>query len=282
MNKPIASVARTREILKTYDLRARKGYGQNFLVDVSVVARCAEAAHAEQAVIEIGPGIGALTEQLALRSAHVRAYEVDERLLPVLRDTLQDYPNVEIILQDFLTCDIAASVRELKEQYGGVSVAANLPYYITTPVLFSLFAQGRDIEWITVMVQKEVADRFAAPVNSPDYGTLSVESQYLYEVERLFNVPRTAFNPAPKVDSAIVRFHRRPQTPQDEELTAYFDLVKACFKQRRKTICNNMKEYLQDAQQAEQVLQSAGIDPGQRAQECAPEQFAVLLKEIRG
>jgi 16S rRNA (adenine1518-N6/adenine1519-N6)-dimethyltransferase len=109
-----------------------------------------------------------------------------------------------------------------------------------------------------------------------------VESQYLYEVERLFNVPRTAFNPAPKVDSAIVRFHRRPQTPQDEELTAYFDLVKACFKQRRKTICNNMKEYLQDAQQAEQVLQSAGIDPGQRAQECAPEQFAVLLKEIRG
>ena len=282
MNKPIASVARTREILKTYDLRARKGYGQNFLVDVSVVARCAEAAHAEQAVIEIGPGIGALTEQLALRSVHVRAYEVDERLLPVLRDTLQDYTNVEIILQDFLTCDIAASVRELKETYGGVSVAANLPYYITTPVLFSLFAQGRDIEWITVMVQKEVADRFAAPVNAPDYGTLSVESQYLYEVERLFNVPRTAFNPAPKVDSAIVRFHRRPETPQDEELTDYFDLVKACFKQRRKTIYNNLKEYLQDAQQTEQVLQRAGIDPGQRAQECSPGQFAVLLKEIRG
>ncbi|MBR3127034.1 MAG: 16S rRNA (adenine(1518)-N(6)/adenine(1519)-N(6))-dimethyltransferase, partial [Solobacterium sp.] len=121
MNKPIASVARTREILKTYDLRARKGYGQNFLVDVSVVARCAEAAHCEQAVIEIGPGIGALTEQLALRSQHVRAYEVDERLLPVLADTLQDYNNVEIILQDFPTCDIAASVQELKARYGAVS-----------------------------------------------------------------------------------------------------------------------------------------------------------------
>ena len=282
MNKPIASVARTREILKTYDLRARKGYGQNFLVDVSVVARCAEAAHCEQAVIEIGPGLGALTEQLALRSQHVRAYEVDERLLPVLADTLQDYKNVEIILQDFLTCDIAASVQELKARYGAVSVAANLPYYITTPVLFSLFEKGQEIEWITVMVQKEVADRFAAPVNSPDYGTLSVESQYLYEVERLFNVPRTAFNPAPKVDSAIVRFHRRPETPEGEELTAYFDLVKACFKQRRKTIYNNLKEYLQDAERTETVLRQAGIDPGQRAQECPPEQFAVLLKEIRG
>ncbi len=263
MRKPIASVARTREILNTYGLRAKKNYGQNFLIDVSVVARAAEASHCEQAVIEIGPGIGSLTEQLALRSAHVRSYEVDERLIPVLAEELSDYDNVEIILQDFLTCDLAEAAETLEEAYGGVSVCANLPYYVTSPILFKLFEGPKSIEYITVMIQKEVADRFSAKPGSTEYSALSVESQCLYDVKKLFVVPRTAFSPAPNVDSAIVQFHRRPEAEADSR---FFELIRAAFQQRRKTLYNNLKEYMNDGDEALAVLADAGIEPGVRAQ----------------
>ena len=262
--KPIASVARTREILNRWNLRAKKNFGQNFLIDVSVVARAAEASHCEKAVIEIGPGIGSLTEQLAMRAAHVRSYEVDERLLPVLDEELSDYDNIEIILQDFLACDLDASVKELCETYGGVNVCANLPYYVTSPILFKLFEGPEEIEYITVMIQKEVADRFSAKPGSADYSALSVESQCLYEVKKLFTVPRTAFSPAPNVDSAIVQFHRRPGVSADPQ---FFSLIRASFAQRRKTLYNNLKEYTGSAEKAMAILQEAGIESGVRAQE---------------
>jgi 16S rRNA (adenine1518-N6/adenine1519-N6)-dimethyltransferase len=267
MQKPIASTARTREILRAYDLHAKKGYGQNFLTDVSVVARCAEAGTCSGAVIEIGPGIGSLTEQLAQRARHVTAYEVDERLRPVLAETLAPYDNVEIIFQDVLTADLAAKAAALAAEYGSVSVCANLPYYITTPVLFRLFALGSAIPKITVMVQKEVADRFSAPVSSPDYGALSVESQALYVVKKLFQVPRTCFSPAPNVDSTIVQFTRREKEEMGQDLPAFFELVQACFQQRRKTLYNNLREYYQDPGRANAVLEKAGIRPETRAQE---------------
>ena len=262
--KPIASVARTREILNRWNLRAKKNFGQNFLIDVSVVARAAEASHCEKAVIEIGPGIGSLTEQLAMRAAHVRSYEVDERLLPVLDEELSDYDNIEIILQDFLACDLDASVKELCDTYGGVNVCANLPYYVTSPILFKLFEGPEEIEYITVMIQKEVADRFSAKPGSADYSALSVESQCLYEVKKLFTVPRTAFSPAPNVDSAIVQFHRRPGVSADPQ---FFSLIRASFAQRRKTLYNNLKEYTGSAEKAMAILQEAGIESGVRAQE---------------
>ena len=262
--KPIASVARTREILNRWNLRAKKNFGQNFLIDVSVVARAAEASHCEKAVIEIGPGIGSLTEQLAMRAAHVRSYEVDERLLPVLDEELSDYDNIEIILQDFLACDLDASVKELCDAYGGVNVCANLPYYVTSPILFKLFEGPEEIEYITVMIQKEVADRFSAKPGSADYSALSVESQCLYEVKKLFTVPRTAFSPAPNVDSAIVQFHRRPGVSADPQ---FFSLIRASFAQRRKTLYNNLKEYTGSAEKAMAILQEAGIESGVRAQE---------------
>ena len=262
--KPIASVARTREILNRWNLRAKKNFGQNFLIDVSVVARAADASHCEKAVIEIGPGIGSLTEQLAMRSAHVRSYEVDERLLPVLDEELSDYDNIEIILQDFLACDLDASVKELCETYGGVNVCANLPYYVTSPILFKLFEGPEEIEYITVMIQKEVADRFSAKPGSADYSALSVESQCLYEVKKLFTVPRTAFSPAPNVDSAIVQFHRRPGVSADPQ---FFSLIRASFAQRRKTLYNNLKEYTGSGEKAMAILQEAGIESGVRAQE---------------
>ncbi len=281
MNKMISAPSKTKEILDRYGLFAKKGYGQNFLVDPAVVARCAAESHCEGAVIEIGPGIGSLTEQLALRSEKVRAYEVDERLIPVLHDVLSAYDNVEIILQDILEADIAQSVRELKAAYGSVSVCANLPYYITTPVLFRLFECEAEIPWITVMVQKEVADRFAAPCGSSDYGILSVECACLYDVRKLFQVSRKCFVPAPNVDSAVIRFERKQEVLAIADRQAYFSFVRACFARKRKTIFNNLKELPQEEGKTAAVLKETGIDPAVRPQNITPEMYVRLFAAWR-
>ncbi|MDD6674280.1 MAG: 16S rRNA (adenine(1518)-N(6)/adenine(1519)-N(6))-dimethyltransferase RsmA [Lactimicrobium massiliense] len=280
MTKWIATPSRTKQILADYGLHAKKGYGQNFLVDPMLVERCAQQAHAEDAVIEIGPGIGSLTEQLARVAKHVTAYEVDEDLKPVLADTLSPYDNIEIIWQDFLTCDIKTKVQELREQYGSVSVCANLPYYITTPVLFRLFEEAPEIPYITVMVQKEVGERFAAGVNTQEYGALSVEAQTLYDVRKLFNVPARSFNPSPNVDSVIIQFARRSETVDPENLQKFFTFVKACFRQRRKTVYNNLRDYLGSGDQALAVLERAGIDPRTRAQELSKEELRKLYDTL--
>ena len=277
MTRFISTPSRTKEILAKYDLRAKKGFGQNFLVDPKIVERCAEEAHCEGAVIEIGPGIGSLTEQLALHSKHVTAYEVDEDLIPVLEDTLSPYDNVEVILEDFLVCDLRQKVDELKEKYGQVSVCANLPYYITSPVLFRLFEEAPDIPYITVMVQKEVGERFAAKVNDKEYSALSVEAQYLYHVKKLFNVPARSFNPSPNVDSSIIQFERKDVHESKEEIKDFFTFVKQCFKQRRKTIYNNLKETM-DGESALAKLEKAGIEPARRAQELTTEQLKALYE----
>lgn len=281
MKKPISTPSRTKEILDQYGLRAKKGFGQNFLVDPIIVERCAKEAHCEGAVIEIGPGIGSLTEQLAIHSKHVTAYEVDADLPEVLNDTLQQYDNVEIILQDFLIIDLNKKVKELQEEYGSVVICANLPYYITTPVLFKIFEQGHDIEYITVMVQKEVGERFAAKPNDPQYGALSVEGQYLYDVKKLFNVPGRSFNPSPDVDSVIIQFRRKDDVDFTIDLNDFFDFVRAIFKQRRKTIYNNLKEYLQDATKAINILEKANIDARRRAQELSVEEIKKIYEVLR-
>ena len=280
MTKWIATPSRTKQILADYGLHAKKGYGQNFLVDPMLVERCAQQAHAEDAVIEIGPGIGSLTEQRARVAKQVTAYEVDEDLKLVLADTLSPYDNIEIIWQDFLTCDIKTKVQELREQYGSVSVCANLPYYITTPVLFRLFEEAPEIPYITVMVQKEVGERFAAGVNTQEYGALSVEAQTLYDVRKLFNVPARSFNPSPNVDSVIIQFARRSETVDPEDLQKFFTFVKACFRQRRKTVYNNLRDYHGSADQALAVLERAGIDPRTRAQELSKEELRKLYDTL--
>lgn len=281
MTKLISTPSRTKEILEEYGLRAKKGFGQNFLVDPIIVERCALASHCEGAVIEIGPGIGSLTEQLALHSRHVTAYEVDPDLLPVLTETLQAYSNVEIILQDFLGIDLSKKVQELKAQFGSVTVCANLPYYVTTPILFKIFEQGTEIPYITVMVQKEVGERFAAKPKDPQYGALSVEGQYLYEVKKLFNVPGRSFNPSPDVDSVIIQFRRREDVDLSIDLNVYFELVRACFKQRRKTIYNNLREFLGDSDKTKEVLQKAGVLMGKRAQELSAEDLKKIYEVLQ-
>lgn len=279
MSKMISTPSYTKEILNRYDLRAKKGFGQNFLVDPVIVDKCAAMSHCEGAVIEIGPGIGSLTEGLARYSKKVVSYEVDESLIPVLQDTLKDYPNVEIILQDFLKCDLRAKVDALEKDYGTVAVCANLPYYITTPVLFRLFEETPDISYITVMVQKEVADRFLASVNSAEYSSLSVEAQYLYNIKKLFNVPARSFNPSPRVDSVIIQFERKDVQESNEEIQKFFTFAKAAFKQRRKTIYNNLKEYYESSEKTMEVLEKAGIDPSRRAQEFTVEELRALFGE---
>ena len=280
-NKTIATTARTREILNTYNLRAKKNFGQNFLVDASVTGRMASTLRDDSVVIEVGPGIGSLTEELAKRAKHVRSYEIDERLIPVLEDTLKDYDNVEIVLQDILETDINKELQPLVEKYKHIEFAANLPYYITTPVLFKLFESSIPFEKIVVMIQKEVADRFSAKPGTKEYGALSVESQYLYDVKKLFNIPRTSFNPAPNVDSAVISFtkHEKNEAIDNEEL--FFELVKACFKQRRKTLYNNLREYFDSKEKAESLLLKANIPLETRAEMLDLNLYIELYKALK-
>ena len=264
--KAIASVQRTNEILNKYGLRAKKGYGQNFIIDSNIVENIALKSECEDAcVIEIGPGIGALTQMLCIHAKHVVAYEIDTKLLEVLSDTLSEYDNVEIINEDFLNVDLDSVVASLKKKYGRVVVCANLPYYITTPILFKIFEANNQVDCITVMMQKEVADRFSA----------SVISQYLYDIKTIIKISRNIFNPKPNVDSAVVQFkiHDRVDI---SDVNAFFELVKACFKQRRKTIYNNLREYVNDSEVALRILDKSGIGTNTRAQQLSLDDFINL------
>lgn len=237
MEKPISANARTLAILKKYGMSAKKGFGQNFIIDPSVVEKIARLSQidASSHVIEVGPGIGALTEQLAKIANSVTAFEIDPRCIEVLADTLSPYPNVKVILKDFLT----VTVHDLPE--GELTLCANLPYYVTTPILFHIIEKLPSITSFTIMVQKEVADRFVAKPSTKDYNALSLIVQTLFEVKTVMNVSKAVFLPRPNVDSAVVRFTRKETIPVDHP-DRFFKLVKTGFTQRRKTLANNLKE----------------------------------------
>lgn len=281
MIRRIATPSRTKEILEKHGLFAKKNYGQNFLIEPYVVEKIASAAIKSDncVAIEIGPGIGALTQLLAENAKKVIAYEIDDRLIPVLADTLSDYDNVEIRHQDFLSVDLKAVVEEIRAEGYDVVIAANLPYYITTPLLFKIFEAKAPIDSITVMMQKEVADRFLANVNTKDYNALSIITQYLANVKSVMKIPNTVFNPKPAVDSSVIQFTFKEQ-PYDLDEQALFELVKACFKQRRKTIYNNLKEYVNDKELAAKVLEEAGIKANERAESLKLETFVRLYEVL--
>ncbi len=281
MNKAIATISRTNEILKKFNLYAKKSFGQNFIIDPSVVTKIAALSQCEnKAVIEIGPGIGALTEQLAKLSEKVFAFEVDERLPEVLNYSLAEYNNVEVKLQDFLEADLNEVVDHLKKDYGQVVLCANLPYYITTPILFKVLESKCDISVITVMMQKEVADRMAAQVSTKDYNALSIIIQYYYQVSTVLKVPRSVFNPKPNVDSSVVQFIKREKLEYVKDEQAFIECIKACFKQRRKTIYNNLRAYLEDSLMAKEVLAQANIEENKRAEDLEINQFIKLSEVI--
>ena len=233
----------TIEILQKYNFNFQKKFGQNFLIDEHVLDKIIRAAEItkDDYVLEIGPGIGTMTQYLACAAREVTAVEIDRALIPILEDTLKEYDNVSIINEDILKVDIAALA---KEKNGGrpIKVVANLPYYITTPIIMGLFESHVPLESITVMVQKEVADRMQVGPGTKDYGALSVAVQYYAEPYIVANVPPNCFMPRPAVGSAVIRLTRHQKPPvevMDEKLM--FRLIRASFNQRRKTLANGLK-----------------------------------------
>ena len=238
----LGNSARTKEILNKYNMSAKKKFGQNFLIDSGVLESIVEAAGVtdNDCVLEIGPGIGTLTQYLAEAAGKVVSVEIDKTLMPVLADTLSEYDNVTIINEDVLKVDIGA----VAEEYNGgkpMKVVANLPYYITTPIIMKLFESGAPIESITVMVQKEVADRMTEGPGSKDYGSLSLAVGYYAEPEAVCDVPPSSFIPQPNVGSAVVRLtkYEQPKVKVSDE-KYMFEIIRTSFNQRRKTLSNSL------------------------------------------
>lgn len=275
MDKPIiASPQVTNHILHRFKLRADKKLGQNFLIDENIVRNIVAAAELsdKDTVLEVGPGIGTLTQGLAESGASVVAVELDKRLLPVLDTTLEGYDNVRIVNGDILQVDIMQTVGVDK-----FKVCANLPYYITTPIIFALLEKRLPMERLVAMVQKEVAERMAAKPGGKDYGALSVAIQYYTEPEIAFIVPPSSFIPAPSVDSAVIVCKRREKPPVevcDEAL--FFRVVKAAFSLRRKMLNNSLKNMGIKGEQVAKWLQLAGVDGKRRAETLSLEDFAAL------
>lgn len=275
MDKPIiASPQVTNHILHRFKLRADKKLGQNFLIDENIVRNIVAAAELsdKDTVLEVGPGIGTLTQGLAESGASVVAVELDKRLLPVLDTTLEGYDNVRIVNGDILQVDIMQTlgVDEFK-------VCANLPYYITTPIIFALLEKRLPMERLVAMVQKEVAERMAAKPGGKDYGALSVAIQYYTEPEIAFIVPPSSFIPAPSVDSAVIVCKRREMPPVevcDEAL--FFRVVKAAFSLRRKMLNNSLKNMGIKGEQVAKWLELAGVDGKRRAETLSLDDFAAL------
>ena len=275
----------TIEILNKYGFRFQKKYGQNFLVDGNVLDGIVRAAGVgpEDSVMEIGPGIGTLTQYLAYAAKQVYAVEIDRNLIPILEDTLSDWDNVEVIHRDILKLDLD---RFVEERNGGapIKVVANLPYYITTPILMELLEKNLPIQSITVMVQKEVADRMQAGPGSRDYGALSLAVQYYTEPEITAIVPPGCFIPRPNVDSAVIRLTKRTNDKipvRDEELM--FRVIRASFAQRRKTLMNGLrgsKELNLSREMAEEAICRAGFPANVRGETLTLEEFARLSDEI--
>ncbi|XJZ27368.1 16S rRNA (adenine(1518)-N(6)/adenine(1519)-N(6))-dimethyltransferase RsmA [Bacillota bacterium Lsc_1132] len=287
MDKDIATPIRTRGILEKYGFSFKKSLGQNFLIDANILKKIVEFAGLTEdtGAIEIGPGIGALTEQLARSSKKVVAFEIDQRLLPILAETLSPYSNVKIIHQDVLKADVKKVIAEEFANTSDLMVVANLPYYVTTPIIMRLLEEQLPIRGIVVMLQKEVADRISARPGTKDYGSLSIAIQYYMEAETVMVVSKTVFVPQPNVDSAVIRLTKR-QTPAVEvkDETFFFQVTKASFAQRRKTIVNNLTSQLPNGKLKKneilEALQACGIDPARRGETLSLEEFAQLSDKL--
>ena len=271
----------TIAVLNQYHFVFQKKYGQNFLIDTHVLDKIIRAAQIgpEDFVVEVGPGIGTMTQYLACRAGHLTAIEIDKALIPILEDTLKGYDNVTILNEDILKVDLW---RLAKEQNGGrpVKVVANLPYYITTPIIMGLFESHVPVESITVMVQKEVADRMRTGPGSKDYGSLSLAVQYYARPELIANVPPNCFMPRPRVGSAVIRLLRHEKPPIQVENEAYlFGLIRASFQQRRKTLVNGLThapDICVPKEAFEEALKKMKLSPSVRGETLTLAQFAEL------
>ena len=286
----ICTPGETLRILDKYGFRARKKFGQNFLIDGNIVRGIIAAANIteEDCVLEIGPGIGSMTGLLSRSAGRVVAVEIDESLRPVLAETLADCPNVDVIWQDVLKLDL----REVAEQYHGgrpLKAVANLPYYITTPILMKLLEYQGLFESITVMVQKEVADRLCAAPGTKDYGAITLAVQYYSEPRAVLEVPPSSFIPRPGVDSSVVCLKARPEPPVQEDPAWLSAVVRASFNQRRKTLANGIlngltvegKRIPVTREEVNTVLTDAGLPVSVRGETLSLAQFAAVAGKLK-
>ena len=286
----LADYSVTRAVLERHEFTFKKSFGQNFLTDTNILQKIVDTAEIDKNVnvIEIGPGIGALTEFLAENAAEVMAFEIDDRLIPILADTLRDFDNVKVINEDILKSDLQSRIKEFANPDLPIKIVANLPYYITTPILMHLIESKIPFAEFVVMMQKEVADRISAEPNTKAYGSLSIAVQYYMTAKVAFVVPRTVFIPAPNVDSAILKMTRREQPlvqVKDEDF--FFRISKISFVHRRKTLWNNLTSHFGKADETkaklEQALEIAEIKPSIRGEALSIAEFAKLadaLKEV--
>lgn len=281
----LGSPSATKEIINKYSFAFQKKFGQNFLIDSNILESIVSAADItkDDFVLEVGPGIGTMTQYLCENARQVVAVEIDKMLIPILQDTLSEYDNVEVINQDVLKLDINALAQE-KNAGQPIKVVANLPYYITTPIIMGLFESGVPIESITIMVQKEVADRMQTGPGSKDYGALSLAVQYYAEAKVQLNVSATCFMPRPNVDSAVIKLTRH-KTPvvdvKDEKLM--FKVIRASFNQRRKTLVNGLKNSSELDFSKEKILEAIntiGKEESIRGEKLTLEDFANLTNAL--
>lgn len=286
-NKNIATPSRTKQILKKYGLTMKKSLGQNFLVEPGILTKMLAAGEIDKdtVVIEIGPGIGALTERLAQEAKQVIAFEVDRRLEPILKNELAEYDNIEVIFQDILEANLPELFADRFEPTDRIVVAANLPYYITTPIIMNFIEANLPVDAYVMMMQKEVADRMTASPGSKNYGSLTVAIDYYTEAEISFIVPRTVFVPQPNVDSAVLKLKRReePKVAVDNE-AFYFRLTRGSFQHRRKTLWNNLMGIYGKSDEAKEALrlglEAVGIEGSRRGETLSIEEFAALANEF--
>jgi 16S rRNA (adenine1518-N6/adenine1519-N6)-dimethyltransferase len=282
----IAHPSQTKALLQKHGFTFKKSLGQNFLVDSNILHHIVTAANidANTGVLEIGPGIGALTEQLAKASKCVVAIEIDQRLIPILHESLANYENVTIICEDILKLDLMKLFANQLATAASISVVANLPYYITTPILMKLLEHQLPIQQIVVMIQREVAERMTASPGTKEYGSLSIAVQYYAEAEVVMKVPRTVFIPQPNVDSVVMRLTMRNAPAvdvYDEQI--YFTVVQAAFQQRRKTLLNNLQSLFPGENQkarCRSFLESCLIAPERRGETLDLHEFSRIANQL--
>lgn len=287
MTKDIATPIRTQQIMAKYNLKVKKSLGQNFLIDPNILRKIVGQAELtkKSAAIEIGPGIGALTEHLSREAGKVLAFEIDQRLLPVLKDTLSPYDNISIVHADILKTDVQAAIENELADYDDIVVVANLPYYVTTPIILKLLLEKLPIRGMVVMLQKEVAERITAKPGTKAYGSLSIAIQYYTQAEMALTVPKSVFLPQPNVDSAVIRMTKR-EIPEVEVINEdfFFSVTRGSFVQRRKTILNNLQVAMPLGKEKKELilkaLEEAGIDPTRRGETLTIKEFGLLSDKL--
>lgn len=285
MNYKLSSSKITKDIVQRYGFKFTKSLGQNFLINESILDEIVESANIsdDDVVLEIGTGIGTLTSKLCERAKKVIAVEIDKNLLPILQETLSDFDNITIINKDILKIDINEELTNLGINQK-IKVVANLPYYITTPIIMKILEEKVNVDCMVLMLQKEVANRINATTSTKDYGSLSIAVQYYCDTDIVCKVPKNSFIPEPNVDSLVIKLsvnEKRKVDIEDEDL--FFKIVRGSFSKRRKTILNSLAGYenLVDKEKIEKILEKANIDTKRRGETLSIYEFAILTKAYK-